>query len=274
MLSALKLAAEGAAGAHGAAHGGGSVIPIGEHWKVPFMGGDLHLDTVMYSAAIMVALLVLFAILGRSVAAQPQGGGSATASIVEQLVAFCEDLIHNTIGPHVKPYLWFVGAVFTFILTCNWLALLPWKAWERWAGAPLGQMVGSPHPLVYEAPTADLNVTLAMALVSLVLYWYFGIRHSGVGGFLGHHWFAAPALLFPLRMLEDVTRPVSLAIRLFANATAGHVVGLVLLLLTYAVVPMLLLPLELFVGAIQAYVFAILSASYIGAAVADHGHEH
>lgn len=273
MLSALGLAAEGAAGAHGGGHGG-SLIPIGEHWKVPFMGGQLNLDTVAYAGVVMLGLLIAFAILGRMVAAQPVRGGSSAAAFVEQLVGFCEGLIKGAIGPHVTPYLWFVGAVFTFILTSNWLALLPWKAWETWVGGPLGHAVGAPHPLVYEAPTGDLNTTVAMALVSLVLYWYFGIKQNGVGGFLGHHWFAAPALLFPLRMLEDVTRPMSLALRLFANVTAGHVVGLVLLLLTYAVVPSILMPLELFVGAVQAYVFAVLSASYIGAAVADHGHEH
>jgi F-type H+-transporting ATPase subunit a len=105
-----------------------------------------------------------------------------------------------------------------------------------------------------------------------VLYWYFGIKHGGIGGFLGHHWFAKPVALFPLRVLEDFTRPFSLALRLFANMTAGHLVGLVLLSLTFFVVPAVMLPLELFVGAVQAFIFAALSASYIGAAMADDHH--
>jgi len=56
--------------------------------------------------------------------------------------------------------------------------------------------------------------------------------------------------------------------------TAGHVLGLILLSLTYFVIPAVLLPLEFFVGAVQAFVFAVLSASYIGAAAADHSHSH
>jgi len=125
-------------------------------------------------------------------------------------------------------------------------------------------------------------MTLAMALVTLVMYWYFGIKHNGLDGFIKHHWFDLPevdnpfikAFLYPLliflRMLEDVTRPVSLALRLFANITAGHIVGMVLLLLTFVAVPAVMLPLELFVGAIQAFVFSVLSAAYIGQAAADH----
>jgi F-type H+-transporting ATPase subunit a len=113
-----------------------------------------------------------------------------------------------------------------------------------------------------------------LALITLVLYWYFGIASNGLSGFLGHHWFDKPIGLFPLRMLEDVTRPLSLALRLFANLTAGHVLGLVLLALTYFVIPAIILPLELFVGAIQAFVFTVLSAAYIGTAAARHSHDH
>ena len=262
--------------AHGAAHHGGeSGITLGQHWVQSVPGvGTFHVDTVIYAGLVMLTLLAVFGVLARTLSPEPHEDPNGIGSVIELLVEFCLKIVRDFIGVDAKPYLWYIGSIFMFILASNWLALLPWKAWEIWIGHPLGVLLGAPHPLVYEAPTADLNMTLAMALVTLVLYWYFGVLHNGATGFLAHHWFAKPALLAPLRMLEDVTRPLSLALRLFANMTAGHVIGLVLLMLTYFVVPSLLLPLELFVGAIQAFVFAVLSASYIGTAVADHSHAH
>ncbi len=266
-------AAHGADHAAGASHGGGG-LTIGEHWKEQFAGYNVNVDTVLYGAIVMVALLIVFGLLGAQINSRPGERSNAVGTVLEGIVEFCQKMIHDFIGPSVKPYLWFIGSVFVFILASNWLALLPWKAWEMLAGHALAGAVGAPHALVYEAPTADLNTTLAMALITLVLYWYFGISRNGVVGFLSHHWFDSPWPLFPLRMLEDITRPLSLALRLFANMTAGHVIGLVLLMLTYVVVPAIMLPLELFVGAVQAFVFAVLSASYIGTAAADHAHSH
>jgi F-type H+-transporting ATPase subunit a len=270
------MAAEAAAetGHHAAEHGGGG-IKIGEHWVETLPGlGQFHADTVLYAGLVMLVLLIAFAGMAKLVNMEPSQESGHAGTVLEGIVSFCQGMIHDFIGPNATPYLWYIGSIFVFVLACNWLALLPWQAWEMTLGGPLQQAFHTPHPLVYEAPTADLNMTLGMALVTLVLYWYFGIKHNGIGGFLGHHWFAKPAGLFPLRMLEDVTRPLSLALRLFANITAGHVIGMVLLLLTYAVVPAILLPLELFVGAVQAFVFAVLSASYIGTAAADHSHGH
>ncbi|MDB5100791.1 MAG: synthase subcomplex subunit [Cyanobacteria bacterium RYN_339] len=272
-MIAPLMAAEAAAG-HGAEHGGGG-IEIGQHWTETLPGwGTFHADTVLYAGLVMGVLLLVFAGLATAVNKVPDQQSGHTGTVLEGIVDFVQGFIHDFIGPDSSPYLWYIGSIFVFVLTCNWLALLPWKAWEMWAGGPLAHLFGAPHPLVYEAPTADLNLTLGMALCTLVLYWYFGIKHNGIGGFLGHHWFAKPWPLFPLRMLEDITRPASLALRLFANMTAGHVIGMVLLLLTVFVIPSILLPLELFVGAVQAFVFAVLSASYIGTAAARHGDHH
>lgn len=261
----------GADGAgHGAEHAAEGSISIGEHWTANVAGSTIHVDTVLYSAIIMVLLLIVFAALGRTINPVPSEKSGTTGTILEGIVGFTEKIIHDFIGHNVRPYLWFVGSVFVFILAANWIALLPWRAFEAFFGKSLQGVLNANHAVTYHAPTADLNLTAGLALISLFLYWFFGIKENGIGGFLGHHWFAKPVALFPLRMLEDVTRPLSLALRLFANMTAGHVVGLVLLVFTYVIVPVVLLPLEMFVGAVQAFIFAALSASYIGAAVAHH----
>lgn len=276
-MKPFQLAQDDHGAAHGAAsgghHGTEGGITVGEHWVQEIPGlGALHVDTVGSTLVVMIALLIVFAILGKTVNPMPNEKSGAVGTVLEGIVEFCQKIIHDFIGPRTTPYLWYIGAIFVFILTANWLSLLPWRAWELSLGGQIGHSIGAPHALSYHAPTADLNTTVALALLSLVLYWYFGIKQNGFGGFIGHHWFAAPVALFPLRMLEDITRPLSLAFRLFANMTAGHLVGLVLLTMTFFVVPAIMLPLELFVGAVQAFIFATLSASYIGAAVAEHHH--
>lgn len=271
LIAAAAVASEKAP--EGVEHGGG--IEIGKHWISTLPnGGAYHADTVLYAGVVMVVLLLVFAGLAKTVNPIPAEESGATGTVLEGIVSFCEGMIHDFIGPNATPYLWYVGSLFVFILTCNWLALLPWKAWEIWFGESLARTTGIPGLLGYDAPTADINMTFGMALGTLVLYWYFGIKQNGLGGFLGHHWFAKPIGIFPLRMLEDITRPAALALRLFANITAGHVIGLVLLLLTYFALPAVMLPMELFVGAVQAFVFAVLTASYIGTAAADHSHAH
>lgn len=265
-MSAQAAEAPAEAGGH-AAEGG---IQLGVHWTATTPWGLLHVDTILYTVLVMLLCLVMFGALGQAVKLRPQPERLKRASAVEWLIEFIQKILDDFVGHGASKYLWYIGSIFVFILVANWLALLPWRAWELGGvGDALAKVLGTPHALVYEAPTADINTTAALALLSLVMYWVAGIAKHGIVGFLGHHWFAKPWPLFPLRMLEDVTRPLSLALRLFANIVAGHVVGLVLLgmaLIGAAV----LLPLELFVGAIQAFIFATLSASYIGGAVQEN----
>lgn len=265
----IAQAATHAAGSEGASGGG---IRVGEHWSTTVGGMGLHVDTVVYTVIVMALVLVLFAALGASVNRVPSENSGHTGTLVEEIVGFCQKIVSDFCGPDTAPYLWYIGAIFLFILVANWLGLLPWKAWEVWVAAPLGHALHAPTPLVYEPPTADLNTTAGLAILSLIVYWIFGIQRNGLGGFLHHHWFAKPVVLFPLRVMEDFTRPLGLSLRLFANMTAGHVVGLVLLLLVPFVLPTVMLPMEMFVGAVQAFIFAALSAAYIGAATAQDHH--
>lgn len=260
------------AAGHGAGHAAEGGIQLGVHWLQNTPWGVIHVDTILSTVVAMVVAILVFGLLGRAVTMRPATDKVKRATAIEAVVEFIQKILTDFIGHGASKYLWFIGSLFVFIVTANWLGLLPWRAWEL---AGLGEIsahalgVNAPHGLVYHAPTADLNTTAALALLSLAMYWVSGIRANGVVGFIGHHWFAKPWALFPLRMLEDVTRPLSLALRLFANIVAGHVVGLILLGMAY-VGAAALLPLELFVGAIQGFIFATLSASYIGAAVAEH----
>jgi len=228
------------------------------HLGTPGWTELVHVDTVVWSWAIMAVLLLLGYLASRTLSRVPQGGQTVT----ETVVSFAQNLVRSFIGHSVAPYLWYIGSVFLFILAANWLGILPWKLL---GAGPLHDM-HIPH---YEAPTGDINTTAAFALLTFLAFYIFGFAHKGVGYL--KHYFSPQWWLFPFLVIEDVAKPLSLALRLFSNVTAGHVIIGVLLLLAPWFIPMPLMGLEIFVGAVQAFIFAALSASYIGAAIS---HDH
>ncbi len=218
----------------------------------------VHVDTMVWTWAIMALLLLGGFMASRTLSRVPQGG----QTVVESVVGFAKNLVQSFIGHDVTPYLWYIGSVFLFILASNWLGILPWKVLSA---GPLHAM-HIPH---YEAPTGDINTTAAFALLTFLAFYIFGFAHKGIGYL--KHYFSPQWWLFPFLIIEDVAKPLSLALRLFSNITAGHVIIAVLLLLAPWFIPMPLMGLEIFVGAVQAFIFAALSASYIGAAIS---HDH
>jgi len=132
------------------------------------------------------------------------------------------------------------------------------------------------------APNADLNMTLAMALVTFFTVQIAGIRAHGVGGRIKH--MAQPWWIFPLEVIQELARIVSLSFRLFGNVFAGEVLLAVMFAMAAALkiaiipflFPVVFLFLEVLFGSIQALVFALLTVIYITLAAAghdDHGHE-
>jgi len=148
-------------------------------------------------------------------------------------------------------------ALFFFILICNWMELIPSEP-------------GSVHLL--PAPTADTNLTYALALLVIVGVWVYGIREKGVKGYFKHFLEPFPVLL-PLNILEELTKPITLALRLFGNIFAGGIMlALIALIPFYASwLPNLVWKLfDMFIGGIQAFIFALLTVLYFGMAGAGH----
>ena len=148
----------------------------------------------------------------------------------------------------------FLGTLFLFIFASNWVgALFPWS------------LVHLPNTrAALGAPTNDINTTVALALLVSVAYFYAGIKKKGFGYF--KHYTEPFAFLFPLKILEDFTKPLSLSFRLFGNILADELVVAVLVSLVPLVVPIPLIFLGLFTSAIQALIFTTLAAAYIGEA--------
>jgi F-type H+-transporting ATPase subunit a len=192
------------------------------------------------------------------------------ANLFEMLVLFVRDElaiknIGKEEGPRYTPYLL---TAFFFILFMNLLGLFPWMA----------------------SATGNIAVTCGLALCTFVMTQIAGIRAAGLGGYLAHLTGGVAPWLWPIMVPVEVlglfTKPFALTIRLFANMLAGHIVIFFLLglifMLGHPAVALVSVPfalgiylLELFVAFVQAYVFTMLSALFIGMGVAmAHHHEH
>lgn len=116
------------------------------------------------------------------------------------------------------------------------------------------------------APTASLSAAGALAVLVFLAVPAAGIRARGLRGYLATYLRPNP-LLFPLRLLGEVTRTIALALRLFGNMMSGHLVVAVIVALVGLLLPVPLMALDLLIGCLQAYIFTILASVYIGAAI-------
>ena len=169
-------------------------------------------------------------------------------TFMEFLTEFIRDIAKAQIGE--KEYLkWvpYLGTIFLFIFVSNWSgALVPWKIIEL----PNGEL---------GAPTNDINTTAGLAILTSVAYFYAGISKKGLSYFAKY---VQPIpILFPINVLEDFTKPLSLSFRLFGNILADELVVAVLVSLVPLVIPIPLIFLGLFTSGIQALIFATLSGS-------------
>jgi len=122
---------------------------------------------------------------------------------------------------------------------------------------------------ILRAANADLNMTLAMALIAVTYVQFIGVRFHGVGGYLKE--LATPPFLFPVHVISELSRILSLSARLFGNIFGGEVFLVVIFFLFPLLVPLIPLGLELFFGFIQAVLFSVLTLVYLSMAAAGHG---
>jgi F-type H+-transporting ATPase subunit a len=235
-----------------------------------FRFGSLPVDltptkhvVALWVGSLLLLLVVLVATRRRALV--PSG----LYNFIEVLVAFVrnEIAVKNIGKEHAERFVPYLATAFFFILFLNLFGLLPWAS----------------------TATANLSVTVMLAVFTFIVTQWVAIRSMGVGGFLKHLTGGVPASLWPLwaimipvEILGLFTKPFALTVRLFANMVAGHFVILALLGLIFVIspwvafgaVPMALaiFLLELFVAFVQAYIFTMLSSLFIGAGLEAHGH--
>jgi len=213
-------------------------------------------------------LLIVLALAVRKRAVVPKGG----YSLVEMFVMFVRDEIAvKNIGHHADLYTSYLCSAFFFILFMNLAGLLPIPAFGGFPGI--------------STATGNLGITMVLAIFTFVLTQIAGMRAQGAAGYWMHLVPAGvPKWLFPIMVPVEVlglfTKPFALTVRLFANMVAGHIVIFFLIALTVLISPLIapvsvafalgIFLLELFVALVQAYVFTMLSAVFIG--MTQHAH--
>src|SRR3954464_7369963 len=231
-------------------------------------------NSMVVTWIVAVALIVFARAATRDMKSVPGGAQNFFEWLVESLYGFLEGII----GPHlVKRTFWFFATIFIFILSANWFGLIPGVGTIGWGhSTTAGFKVDSP---LFRGANADLNLTLAMALVFFALWIYWALREVGPLGFLkelfapkGETAGALKILLavvfFAVGCLEVVSilfRPVSLSFRLYGNTFAGEnmletMSGLVPGLGWLLPIPFYFL--ELLVGLVQALVFMLLTSVF------------
>lgn len=164
--------------------------------------------------------------------------------MLELIVESIDSQIRDVLARDPAPYRTLVGSLFLFILSANTVSLLPG----------------------IESPTAKLETDAALALIVLVATVFYGIRAQGLPGYLKS--FASPTwIMIPVNVFGQVTRTVSMTVRLFGNIMSGAFLIAVVLSLAGLLVPIPLMALDLLTGVVQAYIFAVLTMVFIGAAI-------
>jgi F-type H+-transporting ATPase subunit a len=242
-----------------------SAVEIGQHFYWNLNGflvhGQVLINSWIVFAIILVVALVTTANLNAGMATSSAGQGensslSGGQNFIEFVLEFIRDIAKTQISHDSLKWVPFIGTLFLFIFVSNWSgALIPWRIFEL----PNGEL---------GAPTNDINTTVALALLTSVAYFYAGLSKKGLNYF-GRYIQPTP-ILFPINVLEDFTKPLSLSFRLFGNILADELVVAVLITLVPLVIPIPLIFLGLFTSAIQALIFATLAGAYIGEALEDH----
>lgn len=239
-----------------------------EFIKIPQIQiGSFTLDVSITFKVLMLMVAAALLIIGLSIAARsnrknkvPKGFGN----FIEMIMVFLRDeVVVPSMGKAGINYLPFFFTLFFFILTCNFMGLIPYMA----------------------TPTGSISITAGLAIITFIMTQILGMKNNGVFGYWkglvppGIPIFVLPIMIV-VEFLGLLTKPFALCIRLFANMTAGHVVILALIglifSLGYGATPvsigfaLFIYLLEILVGLLQAYIFTMLSALFIGMAVHQH----
>jgi F-type H+-transporting ATPase subunit a len=240
---------------------------------------------------VMIGLVLFFALATRRMQLVPRGVQNGAEAVVEMLLNLVEGTAGRRVGRTIFPL---IATLFIFILTANYAGLLPGvgtigfyeegepahtrvvevASADGQAAAAAAQAQEEPARVLvpfFRAPNADLNMTIAMAILAVVIVQISGIVAHGVGGYLKE--LATPLFLFPIHVVGEFSRIISLSARLFGNIFGGEVLLAVIIALTSYVfiIPALFYGLELFFGLVQALIFSLLTLIYITLAVAGHG---
>jgi F-type H+-transporting ATPase subunit a len=201
-------------------------------------------DTIISTWLMMAIVVVGVLALRRS-----------SPTTLEMLVDFLDDMVAGIMERRAELYLPFLGSLAIFIGISNVLSIVPAIP------LPSGKM------LRVVSPTADINTPLALAVVVFFSVHYFGILSYGLLGYLKS--LATPLFVLPLEVISQLSRTISLTVRLFGNIISAEMIIAVVFALIPLFAPLPLIGFSMFTGLLQAYIFTALAAVYIASAVQE-----
>ncbi|HVW43421.1 MAG TPA: F0F1 ATP synthase subunit A [Amycolatopsis sp.] len=230
-------------------------VEVGHHSTVELFGMTFNTDTILATAIAAVIVIVLGLLLRAKITS---GVPSGIQLAWESITTWIRGQVDASIGVRVAPFVVPVAlTLFVFILVANWLSVLPAQAGTDFV----------------PPPASDTNFTYALALLVFVWTHVAGMRRRGVGKHAKQLVKGHVAFLAPINIIEEIAKPVSLSLRLFGNVFAGTI-----LISLIAMFPAYILwapnaiwkSFDLFVGFIQAFIFALLTILYFSQTMETH----
>ena len=208
-----------------------------------FMGQTVYITTSHVCMILIMATIMIFAVVARKKIMHAEEVPTGLQNIVELAVETLEGFVNSSMGKNGRKYICYVGTLFLYILLSNISGLFGLRP-----------------------PTADYGTTFSLALITFVMIQYNNLKYNKIGAFTGLFqpiWF-----LFPINLIGEIATPVSMSLRLFGNVMAGTVMmalyyGLLPLFAKIGIPAFLHVYFDLFSGAIQAYVFSMLTMVFI-----------
>jgi len=226
----------------------GVITPLLVSLRVP-PADPLH-PIPNYIAMEIVVILVLLTgmvLLRRKLSVENPG---KFQHLMEVVVQFIQGLADEIIGHGWQRYVAMIGTLGLFVALCNLLGLIP----------------------TLQTPTAHVQVTLGCAVAAFLYYNFQGFRQHGVVGYLKHlcgPMLAIAILMFPIEVISNCGRLLSLSVRLYANMLVGDILEQVSTTMIHYALPVIFMALHVFVSLLQAYIFMLLPAIYISMAVSE-----
>jgi F-type H+-transporting ATPase subunit a len=216
-----------------------------DNWLL-WQWGPIHLNaTLAYTWLVMMLLAGGSWLVTRRLAVDPPL--SRWQNILETVVVTIADQIQQISQQPAGDLLPFIGSLFIFISVANLLSIIPG----------------------YHPPTDSLSTTAALALCVLVAVPLFGISRQGLRAYLKHY-LQPSVFMLPFHLMSELSRTLALAVRLFGNVMSGAMLGAILLAVVPLFFPVVMQLLELLIGQIQAFIFAVLATVYIASAMQAH----
>jgi len=208
----------------------------------------LYINHIIMTVGALIVVPAIFLIFAKKPSLIP----TPVQNLFEMYIEFVDNMIKEQMGKEGRKFFPLIAGLGLFIFFGNLMGMIPGL----------------------ESYTANMNTTLGLAILVFIIYNFVGIKKHGFGyikHFMGPIPAAAP-VFFIIEILSHISRPVTLALRLFANMTGGELMTVVLIFLVPLLVPLPIMLIHLIAVFLQTYVFMILTTVYIAGALVEEAH--